>query len=396
MSLPLAEIDARVGALVPRKESRVVVLDGDGGALAWRAADSLSALGYQALFVLDGGSAAWRAIGYEAYTGTNVFSKLLGEEIERTCATPRLTPAELRHRLKQKDDVVILDSRPAEEFRRLRLADAINLPAAELPFRFAGLDLPADKTVIITCAGRTRGIIGAQALRNAGIANEVFVLENGTMGWLLDGGSLIYGGDDDPPAKSRSAGKFDGLNEAAQSERPQGRANLIDRFGVERIGLETLAAFAGDPDRSLYLFDVRSLDEYAAGHLPGSSSAPGTQLVMQVEDFIGTRNARVVLVDGPDGSRAAITASWLRQMGWAEPFVLPLPVVLFDEVNTVTETAAPPPSTDRWVSPYALPDEQQRRQGFEEYLRWSAGLLAQYDRDGTHRFIVQRFDGNAQ
>ena len=44
-----------------------------------------------------------------------------------------------------------------------------------------------DSLVVVNCAGRTRSIIGAQSLRNAGIGNPVMALENGTMGWELAG-----------------------------------------------------------------------------------------------------------------------------------------------------------------------------------------------------------------
>ncbi|CPR01703.1 sulfurtransferase [Bordetella pertussis] len=40
---------------------------------------------------------------------------------------------------------------------------------------------------MVNCAGRTRSIIGAQSLINAGVPNPVFALRNGTMGWALAG-----------------------------------------------------------------------------------------------------------------------------------------------------------------------------------------------------------------
>ena len=41
--------------------------------------------------------------------------------------------------------------------------------------------------VVVNCAGRTRSIIGAQSLINAGVPNKVVALRNGTMGWNLAG-----------------------------------------------------------------------------------------------------------------------------------------------------------------------------------------------------------------
>src|SRR2546430_1919154 len=59
----------------------------------------------------------------------------------------------------------------------------------------------------------------------------------------------------------------------------------------------------------------------AAGHVPGAVSAPGGQLVQATDQYVGTFNARIVLVDDLD-VRAVMTASWLVQMGWNDVFVL--------------------------------------------------------------------------
>ena len=49
---------------------------------------------------------------------------------------------------------------------------------------------------------------------------------------------------------------------------------------------------------------MRTPEEYAAGHWPGATHAPGGQVVQATDEFVGVRNARIVLVDGPDGVRA--------------------------------------------------------------------------------------------
>jgi rhodanese-related sulfurtransferase len=60
---------------------------------------------------------------------------------------------------------------------------------------------------------------------------------------------------------------------------------------------------------------VRTPDEFAAGHLKGSVSAPGGQLVQAIDRWVGTRGARLVLIDDV-GVRAVMTAQWLLQLGW--------------------------------------------------------------------------------
>ena len=69
------------------------------------------------------------------------------------------------------------------------------------------------------------------------------------------------------------------------------------------------------------MLDVRTPEEYEAGHLDGARSAPGGQLVQETDAHMATWNARVVLVDD-NGIRATMTASWLKQMGWNDVAVL--------------------------------------------------------------------------
>ena len=89
----------------------------------------------------------------------------------------------------------------------------------------------------------------------------------------------------------------------------------------KRIDRPTLDAWRADDQRTLYVFDVRDPGEYEAGHLAGAISAPGGQLVQATDQYVGTLGARIVLVDDAE-VRAAMTASWLRQMGFADVFVL--------------------------------------------------------------------------
>lgn len=61
---------------------------------------------------------------------------------------------------------------------------------------------------------------------------------------------------------------------------------------------------------------MRTPEEYAAGHLPGSTSAEGGQLLGVAHRTIAVRGARVVLVDDPVGARAAVVAHWLQRRGF--------------------------------------------------------------------------------
>ncbi|NVZ80000.1 rhodanese-related sulfurtransferase, partial [Pseudomonas gingeri] len=99
-----------------------------------------------------------------------------------------------------------------------------------------------------------------------------------------------------------------------QAARQSARA-VADRADVGRAGLAELRQWQAERGRTTYLFDVRTPEEFEAGHLPGARSTPGGQLVQETDHFASVRGARLVLVDD-DGVRANMSASWLAQMGW--------------------------------------------------------------------------------
>lgn len=310
-SVPLSRLELNFARLVPRLGTRIVLCD-DADGLVERAAQILAGAGYTNLHVLDGGVAAWARAGFELFSGVNVPSKAFGELVEHASATPSISAEELAQLLRGRSDILVLDSRPFDEYQRVSIPTAINVPGAELVLRVRDLAPSPETTVVVNCAGRTRSIIGAQSLINAGVPNKVMALRNGTMGWTLAGFACESGKTRRAPAVSR-----DGLAWAKAAA-----ARVARRFGITRIDAAALARWRADASRTLYIFDVRDPREYAAGHVAGAVSAPGGQLVQATDQYVGTLGARIVLVD-PAEVRALMTASWLRQMGWREVFVLP-------------------------------------------------------------------------
>ena len=307
---PLSQLELRVPALVPRRSTRVMLCD-NGEGLAERAAKILRQHGYTDVAVLEGGVNAWAAAGYEVYTGVNVPSKAFGEFVEHHYETPRVEPTEIKARVDRGDDIVIFDSRPLIEYKRVSIPGGIDCPGAELAYRVHDLIKSDDTLVVVNCAGRTRSIIGAQSLLNAGIPNKVVALKNGTMGWHLAGFKVAEGQDLIAPLPTGQ-----GLAKAKSAA-----ARVAKRFGVQSIDAAKLAEFRAETGRTLYLLDVRSPEEFAQKHMEGSVSAPGGQLVQATDAFVAVRNSRLVLIDDY-GVRATMTASWLIQMGWDQVWVL--------------------------------------------------------------------------
>jgi rhodanese-related sulfurtransferase len=310
-SLPLSRLELRIARLVPRRATRIVLCD-DGEGLAERAAAVLARFGYTDLSVLRGGTLAWQEAGYELFSGVNVPSKAFGEVVEHESRTPSIGADELDRLMRGGTDLIVLDSRPFDEYSRVSIPTGINVPGAELVLRVRDLVPSPETLIVVNCAGRTRSIIGAQSLINAGVPNKVVALRNGTMGWTLAGLTCDSGRDRRAPAVSAAALAW--AKAAADG--------VAGRLDIARIDRTTLARFQAEADeRTLYLLDVRDPPEYEAGHVAGAVSAPGGQLVQATDQYVGTLGARIILIDDKE-VRAVMTASWLRQMGWQDVFVL--------------------------------------------------------------------------
>ena len=311
VSAPFSHLETRIAALVPRRATRLILMDQSDEGLAERAAHRLAGWGYTDVSIVTDGLEGWRKAGLEVFAGIYVPSKAFGEFVEHRYDTPAIDAEELRRWIDQGKDMIILDSRPYTEFHNYSLPGGIDCPGAELVHRVFDLVERDETTIVVNCAGRTRGIIGAQSLINAGVRNPVVCVRNGTAGWHLSGETMARGSRAVAPPPSPR-----GLAVAMEAAMRVSR-----RFGVREIDATGLRELQADPARSLYFFDVRTPEEYEAGHIKGARSAPGGQLIQSTDHYVATRNSRIVLCDD-SGVRARMTASWLIQLGWPEVFVL--------------------------------------------------------------------------
>lgn len=307
---PLSKKELRARALLPRKATRVVCVDGGEGH-AQKLADYLTGLGHSDVHVLQGGTPAWKAAGYTVFTGVHVPSKAFGEWVEHHYGTESLDPPELQALVDSGKPMVILDSRPMDEYVRMTIPGAVNVPGGELAYRIGDLVPDAGTTIVVNCAGRTRSIMGAESLRRAGVPNRIVALRNGTMGWELAGFTCERG-----QTRSYAPGTPRSAALALTRATAFGDAN-----GVKLISRAAAEAMLADDSRTTYALDVRAADEYAAGHIPGFRHAPGGQLVQATDQWIAVRNARVILADD-DTVRARMSGAWLRQMGGWEVYVV--------------------------------------------------------------------------
>jgi rhodanese-related sulfurtransferase len=305
-SVPRRQLEVRMGRLVPFRGAQVVVCDDDGRRAAL-AARTLERMGYARVAVLDGGVNRWASADRRTEWGMNVPSKDFGEKVEVQHHVPTIDALELARRQRQGESLLIVDTRTPEEYRRFCIPGGRSAPGGELALYIHDLlrQRPG-ATVVVNCAGRTRSIIGARVLQRMALPNVVS-LKNGTSGWLLAGLELERNADRvDLPAPS-----------------PEGRAaaeafaaRIAAEDGVRQIDvaeLDALMVRAGG--ETVHLIDVRTREEYTAGHIPGFAWFPGGQAVQRADDTVAVKSGAVVFCC--DGTvRASVTASWYRQMGF--------------------------------------------------------------------------------
>ena len=355
-NLPLDRLEALIDLAVPYRKTLCVLCDAGGGE-ASQCAGMLESLGYSNLAILDGGIVAWEKSGGTIFSGVSVPGKAFGEFIEKFCATPAMTAAELHHRLRRELPTLLIDARTPEEHASYCIPGAKLCPGAELIYRVLPI-INADTEVVVHCGGRTRSIIGTQTLIDAGCKN-VHALENGTMAWQFEGLELEQGNQQVlPDPDSRSL-----ILIRAVADR------LAERWHIDRID-----SIPVRDQRNRYLIDVRGREEYEAGHVYGSLHVPGGHLLQNVDRYLVVRNAVVVLIDS-DWVRAVTTGVWLRRMGWRRVYVFTI-----DARSELLETGpgiGVEPFEDRDLDPNDYSDQEALMRDNRAYLEWEIELFNQ-------------------
>ena len=354
---------------LPRKDAPVVLYDAGEGLVA-ATADRLAGLGYTNIRQLEGGLQAWKSAGYELFADVNSYAKAFGELVESRRHTPSLPAEDVAALISSNANIAVLDVRRFDEYETMNIPGSVNVPGGELVLRAGRVAPDPETTIIVNCAGRTRSIIGTQSLINAGVANKVVALRNGTIGWTLAKQDLEHGA-----GRRGEIGPFEGAKTNARE--------VAYRAGVKHVGVDEIIALEAQAHRTLYRFDVRDAEEYAVGHIAGFRHYPGGQLVQEVDMAAPLRGARILLTDNM-GVRADMTASWLAQMGW-EVYVLEGGYDRALEIGPPKILPKPDPA-HRYRRPYEGTDVDIG--AMQAYLNWEYGLVEQLRRDATHGFFV--------
>ena len=312
--IPRRMLEFELAGAVPHPETPVVLCDEDERRVHYAAATA-ERMGYTDVSTLSGGTNRWAFLDLPTEWGVNVPSKDFGERVEVVHHVPEIDADDLHARIERGDPLVILDTRTPEEYRRSCIPGGRSMPGGELALRITDVlaDAPDDATVVVNCAGRTRSIIGTRVLQRMSLEREVVGLKNGTAGWMLAGHELEFGADRDALPSVTTEGR-------AAAEQYARRCAAED--GVQLIGVAELDELRARSQReSVYFIDVRTESEHEVGHIPGFRWFPGGQAVQRSDDVAVVHHAPIVFAcDGV--ARAALTASWYRQMGHRHIYAL--------------------------------------------------------------------------
>src|SRR5437660_1011826 len=225
---------------------------------------------------------------------------------------------ELVRRMQSNAPHALLDLREKATYERGHIYRATSLPRRLLEFRLPAL-VPARATPLVLCD--EDGRLAERALPTLGEMGytDVEILAGGLAAWRADGRPLVQG--------INVPSKVFGEHALHEWKTPQlAPHELHERItrgdGIGFVSPDELTALQARRRRdNVHVLDVRTADEYAAGHVAGAVWAPGGQVVQATDEYVAVRAASIVLVcDGV--ARSVMTASWLSRMGFPDVAVL--------------------------------------------------------------------------
>lgn len=82
-----------------------------------------------------------------------------------------------------KQNALVVDVRAQKDFKRVRIANSVNIPANEIQNRLG--ELSKDRTIIVVDNSGNMSAAASKLLRSVGFT-KVYVLDSGLVGWMRD------------------------------------------------------------------------------------------------------------------------------------------------------------------------------------------------------------------
>lgn len=82
-----------------------------------------------------------------------------------------------------KQNALVVDVRAQKDFKRVRIANSVNIPVNEIQNRLG--ELSKDRTIIVVDNSGNMSAAASKLLRGVGFT-KVYVLDSGLVGWMRD------------------------------------------------------------------------------------------------------------------------------------------------------------------------------------------------------------------
>lgn len=84
-----------------------------------------------------------------------------------------------------KQNALVVDVRAQKDFKRVRIANSVNIPANEIQNQNRLGELSKDRTIIVVDNSGNMSAAASKLLRGVGFT-KVYVLDSGLVGWMRD------------------------------------------------------------------------------------------------------------------------------------------------------------------------------------------------------------------
>ena len=128
--------------------------------------------------------------------GVNPTQKTLLTDYESFCSTPKeesINVVELKMKMDNGDDFILVDVREPHEFEIVRIPGSILMPLSQFLDGSALENLPRDKAIILHCRSGVRSATALEILKTAGFGDSTHV-EGGVLAWAqqIDTTCTVY------------------------------------------------------------------------------------------------------------------------------------------------------------------------------------------------------------
>ncbi|PYO03593.1 MAG: sulfurtransferase [Candidatus Rokuibacteriota bacterium] len=352
ISVPGGELVLRIGDLVPRPDTPIVVHCG-GRTRSYIGAESLRRMRLpNPIVALENGTMGWELAGLTLERGagrrapapspgSRAAASVVAKRVAVEDGIAFVTAAELQSVLDRSDreNVVVLDVRTSEEYAEGHVVGALWAPGGQAVQATDEYVAVRAATVVLVCDGFVRSVMTASWLKRMGLGN-VSVLAGGLSAWKDAAGSVASGHATPEP------------------------------FGWSAARAAVAVVEPGRLDGPT-IVSVDTSDVYTRGHVPGAVWACRSRLESRIPEIAAGRAASIV-VTCVDGVQSTLAGATLLGLGYTGVRVLDGGTRAWQGAGLPVETGATKlldEPDDVVLKPY-----EKGREAMEAYLRWEEQL----------------------